>query len=128
MFKNLENFWKYKNFFENIKITLFQTFFAPFTIHSFLNLFPIMEGVKGVEIWVIIEIGMDMYIYSWSESKQKLSDSTNVRLSVCLFAKLLYTKTHERIKIIKFGSFVWKMLTWNRHCPKFDTIARRFTK
>ena len=84
-------------------------------------------------------------------------DLANVRLSVCPSvypsAKLLYTKTYERIKLIKFGVFVGVKAQWNfneffisqdpihridsvffvlkvwtikKHMTRLDPIARRF--
>ena len=38
----------------------------------------------------------------WEEEEAKTKDLANVRLSVRLSTKLIYTKTHERIKLIKF--------------------------
>ena len=51
------------------------------------------------------------HVYIFLIRKQKLSDLANVRLSVCSsvclsvypYAKFVETKTHEQIKIIKFG-------------------------
>ena len=55
-----------------------------------------------------------MYIYSWSGNKNKtFSQCPSVRLS----AKLMYTKTWERIKINACGFFVWKEYPGNRILP-----------
>ena len=54
----------------------------------------------------IINIGLDMYIYSRSESKKK----TFGNISVCPSEKLVYTKTWDRLRIT------------------FDPIARRFAE
>ena len=56
-----------------------------------------------------------------------MSVHLSVRLSVFLFAKVVVTKTHERIKIIKYGFFVRKMYTGNRIFQNFPN-ARRLTK
>ena len=52
--------------------------------------------VIGGEIGEIMKIGMDMYIYSWSESKKKTFSK-----NFCPSAKFVYTKTWERVKIIE---------------------------
>ena len=53
------------------------------------------------------------HVYIFLIRKQKRIDLANVRpyvcLSVCPSAKLIYTKTHERLKIIKFGFFKVKV-------------------
>ena len=81
-----------------------------FTNHKSLIFIPISKYGKKVyypesEVWEIFEIGVDMLI-----RKQKQNDLANVRLFVRPSAKLLYTITHERVKIIEFVFFVWKMI------------------
>ena len=49
----------------------------------------------------------------------------SVRPSVRPCAKVKYTKTQERIKILECGFFVWKVYTANRKC---DPNAQRLTK
>ena len=46
----------------------------------------------------------------------------SVRLSICPSAKLVATKTHERIKINKFGFFRLKGVYWE------STLQRERTK
>ena len=69
-----------------------------------------------------------MYIYSGSGRKKK-TFSKNVcpfvRPSVRPCAKVMYTKTQARIKIIACGFFCLK---GNPNCQNFDPNARRFTK
>ena len=52
----------------------------------------------------------------------------SVRPSVRPCAKVMYTKTQERIKIIECGFSVCKVYTGNRNCQNFDPNARRLTK
>ena len=52
----------------------------------------------------------------------------SVRSSVCPCAKVMYTKTQERVTIIKYGFLVSKVYTGNRNCENFDPNARRLTK
>ena len=49
-------------------------------------------------------------------------------MSVRPCAKVMYTKTQERIKIIDCGFFVSKVYTGNRNCENFDQNARKLTK
>ena len=62
-----------------------------------------------------VEIGIDMYIYSWS-GRKKRTFSKNfclvARPSVRPCAKVMYTKTQERIKIIECGYFCLKGVYW----------------
>ena len=72
------------------------------------------------EIWEIVEIGVDMYTYSWSGRKK-----TTFSKTVCPSAKFVCTKTWERIKIIACGFFCLKGVYRE---SKFDPIARRSLK
>ena len=56
------------------------------------------------------------------EEKIKLFQKMSVR--PC--AKVMYTKTQERLEIIECGFFVWKVYTGNRNWENFD--ARMLTK
>ena len=71
-------------------------------------------GQNGGDIWKIIEIGIDMYIYSWSGGK-----NMSVRPPVRPCAKVMYTKTQERVKIIECGFFCLKGVYWESKLPKF---------
>ena len=62
------------------------------------------------------------------EEKIKLFQKMSVRPSVRPCAKVMYTKTQERVNIIECGFFVWKVYTGNRNCQNFDPNARRLTK
>ena len=74
-------------------------------------------GQNGDEFWELIEIGIDMYIYSWSGGKNK-TFSKNVCPSVCPCAKVMYTKTQERVEIIEC-SFFLKGVYLESKLPKF---------
>ena len=75
------------------------------------------EYVIGGDIWKIIEIGIDMYIYSWSGGKNK-TFSKNVCPSVGTCAKVMYTKTQQRVKIIECGFFCSKGVYWEKKKKK----------
>ena len=77
-------------------------------------------GQNGGEIWKIIEIGIDMYIYfiySWSGGKNK-TFLTNVCPSVRPCAKVIYTKTRTgRDNRVRF--FCLKGVYRESKLPKF---------
>ena len=43
-------------------------------------------------------------------------------------AKVMYTKTQERVEIIECGFFCLKGVYWETKLPNFDPNSRRFTK
>ena len=59
-----------------------------------------------------------MYIYS-SSGRKKKPFSKNVCPSVRPCAKVMYTKTQERVEIIECGFFCMKGVYWESKLPKF---------
>ena len=90
-----------------------------------INISTMQTRYTNFEIWKIIKIGIDMYIYYWSEGKKKTFSKKSVRPSVR--AQKLCT-LQLKVKIIECGVFVWKVYTGNRNCQNFDPNARRLTK
>ena len=61
-----------------------------------------------------------MYIYILDQQKKiKLFQKMCVRRSVRPCAKVMYTKTQERVEIIECGFFYLKDVYWESKLPKF---------
>ena len=56
-----------------------------------------------------------MYIYSGTAEKIKLFQKMAVRP----YAKVMYTKTQERVEIIECGFFCLKGVYWESKLPKY---------
>ena len=74
------------------------------------------NGGEFCEIWEIFELGIDMYIYSWSGRKNKIV-LKNVCTSVCA----------QKLCTLKLKT-VWKLYAGNRNCENFSPNARKLTK